>query len=131
MLPSPRGGGGNDVIVVVIDAPYPDKGEAGMVAAEATGEDGEGGASVVMTTSTMDAFVAGKGKGAENAGADPVASLSAEEMVIFLCANPAMDSSQELEMLARDKMLRGGEGLVREGWLARMVQTGNTDRRWV
>ncbi len=87
-----RGGGDNDVIVVVVDAPYPNKGEAGMVAVEAPGEDGEGGASVMPTTSTMDASVASKGKGAENAGANPVASRSVEEMVIFLCANPAMDS---------------------------------------
>ncbi len=44
-----------------------------MAAAEATGEDGEGGASVVPTTSTMYVSVAGKGKGAENAGVNPVA----------------------------------------------------------
>jgi hypothetical protein len=70
-----------------------------MVVAEATGEDGEGGASVMPMTSTMDVSVAGKGKGAENAGADPVASRSVEEMVIFLCVNPTMDSGQDLEML--------------------------------
>ncbi len=86
-----------------------------MAAVEATGEDGEGGASVVPMMSTMDASVAGKGKGAENAGTNPVASGSAEEMVIFLCANPAMDSGQDLKMLARDKMLRGG-GEVFSGW---------------
>jgi hypothetical protein len=103
-----RGGGDNDVIVVVVDAPYPNKGEAGMVAAEATGEDGEGGISVVPTMSTMDASIAGEGKGAENAGAHPVASCSAEEMAIFLCANPAMDSGQDLKMLARNKMLWAG-----------------------
>ncbi len=60
------------------------------------------------TTSTMDTSIAGKGKGVENAGANPVASRSAEEMVIFLCVNPAMDSVQDLKMLARDKMLQGG-----------------------
>jgi hypothetical protein len=108
MLPSLQGGGNNDVIVVVVDAPYPDKGEAGMAVAEATGEDGEGGASDVPTISTMDTSIAGKGKGAENAGANPVASRSAEEMVIFLCANPTMDSVQDLKMLARDKILREG-----------------------
>ena len=48
-----------------------------MAAADATGEDGEVGASVMPTISTMDASVASKGKGAENAGADPVASRSA------------------------------------------------------
>jgi hypothetical protein len=63
-----------------------------MALVEATGEDGEGGASVVLTISTMDASVAGKGKGAVNAEANPVASSSVEEMVIFLCGNPAMDS---------------------------------------
>ncbi len=80
-------------------------------------------------TSTM--ALAGKGKGVEIAGADPVASRSAEEMVIFLRANPTMDSGQDLKMLAWDKMLQGGEGLVREGWLARMVQMGDTVRQWV
>jgi hypothetical protein len=69
-----RGGGDDDVIVVIVDAPYPNKGEAGMAAAVAKGVDGEGGASVVPTRSTMDASVlAGKGKGSENAGANPVA----------------------------------------------------------
>jgi hypothetical protein len=64
MLPSPRGGGGdNDDVVVVVDAPYPNEGEAGMAAAEAMGEDGEGGALVVPATSMMDASTAGKGKG--------------------------------------------------------------------
>ncbi len=62
-LPSPQGEGGeDDVVVVVIDAQYPNKGEAGIVVAEATGEDGEGGALVVLTR-TMDASAAGKGKG--------------------------------------------------------------------
>jgi rRNA processing protein Krr1/Pno1 len=34
----------------------------------------------------------------------------AEEMMMFLCANPAMDSGQAIEMLIRDKMFRGGGG---------------------
>ncbi len=88
-----------------------------MAAVEATGEDREGGASVVPTTSTMDASVASKGKGAENAGANPVASHSAEELVIFLCAHPAMDSGQDLEILQRNKMLWGGKVWSgRGGW---------------
>jgi hypothetical protein len=57
MLLSPQGGGGNDAIVIVDKAPYPNKGEAGMAGAEATREDEEGGALLVptmmMTTATM------------------------------------------------------------------------------
>ncbi|KAL3765235.1 hypothetical protein ACHAW5_010854 [Stephanodiscus triporus] len=34
----------------------------------------------------------------------------AEEMMMFLCANPAMDSAQALEMLIRDKALGAGGG---------------------
>ncbi len=47
MLPFTQGGGDNDAIVIVDKAPYPDKGEARTAGAEATGEAGEGGASVV------------------------------------------------------------------------------------
>ncbi len=126
---SVRGGGDDDGIIVIIDGLYPNKGEAGMAVAEATGDDGEGGASVMPTTSTMDASVAGKGKGAENAGANLVASCSAEEMVIFLCVNPAMDSGQDLKMLARDKMLRGGKVWSGRGgwsgWYKRGIQSGD------
>jgi hypothetical protein len=43
-------GGGDDAIVIVDKAPYPDEGEAGTVGAEATGEDREGGASLAPTT---------------------------------------------------------------------------------
>jgi hypothetical protein len=49
MLLSPRGGGDNDAIIIVDKAPYPDKGEAGTAWVEAMGEDGEGGASLVLT----------------------------------------------------------------------------------
>ncbi len=42
----------DDAGVVIDKAPYPDNGEAGSAAAEATGEDGEGGA-LVMPTTTM------------------------------------------------------------------------------
>jgi hypothetical protein len=54
--PLPQGGGDDDAILIIDKAPYPDKGEAGMGGVEATGEDGEGGASLVptrmMTTAT-------------------------------------------------------------------------------
>ncbi len=51
-----------------------------------------------------------------------------DEDKIILCANPAVDFGQDLEMLARDKMMHGGEGSVRKGLLARMVRTGNMVR---
>ncbi len=44
-----RGVVDDDAVVVIDKAPYPDDGEAGSAAAEATGEDGEGGALVVPT----------------------------------------------------------------------------------
>jgi hypothetical protein len=62
-FPARGGGGDDDVVIVFVDAQYPNKGEAGMVVAEATKEDREGGASVVMTTLTIDMSAAGKGKG--------------------------------------------------------------------
>jgi hypothetical protein len=54
-----------------------------------------------------------------------------DEDKIILCANPAVDFGQDLKMLARDKMMHGGEELVRKGFSARMVRMGDTVRRWV
>jgi hypothetical protein len=48
--PLPARGGDNDAIVIVDKALYPDKGEARMAGSEATGEDGEWGASLMPTT---------------------------------------------------------------------------------
>jgi hypothetical protein len=50
MLLSPQGGGDDDSIVIVDKALYPNKGEAGTAGPEAMGEDGEGGALLVLTT---------------------------------------------------------------------------------
>jgi hypothetical protein len=44
-----RGWGDNDAIVIVDKVPYPNEGEAGTAGVETTGEDGEGGASVVRS----------------------------------------------------------------------------------
>ncbi len=44
-------GGNNDAFIIIDKAPYPDKGEAGTAGAEATGENGEGGALLVPTMS--------------------------------------------------------------------------------
>ena len=62
---------------------------------------------------------------------DQVAIDRAEEMMMFLCANPAMDSGQALEMLIREKQSRmmgmGGGGGSAWVW-AGQGRTGSSSR---
>jgi hypothetical protein len=127
-----RGGGGDDAIVIVDKAPYPDEGEAGMAAAEATGEDGKGGASVMPTT-TMTTAIKGEDKD-KNKDANAVARTTmtttattdkdaplptkggGDDDVIVVVIDAPYPNEGEAGMAVAEAMGEDGEGGALVGW---------------